>query len=192
MSLATEDHLDLLISCIKRSSDGKIDFSAVATDCNIISAGAAAKRYSRLLKSHGENKARGAGSGSNSTNTAQANNQGQASPSALLSSPPKTPRKRKAAAPMKSDGNTNDDGDTYENGGGAAPPNKKARTPRGKGKDKASVDVKQEQEEGDLDDTSVCMKQEVCDEDILPSNSEGPMDATGDANANEKAEEEYC
>ncbi|KAI0162874.1 hypothetical protein BJ166DRAFT_280471 [Pestalotiopsis sp. NC0098] len=42
-----------LISCIKNSNAGKVDFAAVAEQLDIVSKGAAAKRYERLMKAHG-------------------------------------------------------------------------------------------------------------------------------------------
>ncbi|KAL2853028.1 hypothetical protein BJX68DRAFT_265266 [Aspergillus pseudodeflectus] len=50
-SVTPEEHIALLVSCIKTLT-GKIDFAAVARDCNIITAAAAQKRYSRLLKAN--------------------------------------------------------------------------------------------------------------------------------------------
>ncbi|KAK1459434.1 hypothetical protein CMEL01_02433 [Colletotrichum melonis] len=48
-----EGQVTFLVHCIKHSSGGKIDFQAVATDCNIASKAAAAKRFERILKPHG-------------------------------------------------------------------------------------------------------------------------------------------
>ncbi|KAI1425611.1 hypothetical protein F5Y12DRAFT_714106 [Xylaria sp. FL1777] len=47
------DQFRFLISCIRHSSAGKVDFEEVRKECNIISKGAAAKRYERLMKTHG-------------------------------------------------------------------------------------------------------------------------------------------
>ncbi|KAL8773786.1 MAG: hypothetical protein Q9194_004242 [Teloschistes cf. exilis] len=47
-----EDLVKFLISCIRHGVNGKIDFDAVAKECDIVSKGAAAKRYERLLKAH--------------------------------------------------------------------------------------------------------------------------------------------
>ncbi|KAI0906537.1 hypothetical protein F4823DRAFT_631382 [Ustulina deusta] len=47
------DQFRFLISCIRHSSAGKVDFEEVRKECNIISKGAAAKRYERLMKAHG-------------------------------------------------------------------------------------------------------------------------------------------
>ncbi|KAI0116266.1 hypothetical protein GGR51DRAFT_555284 [Nemania sp. FL0031] len=48
----TEAQFRFLISCIRNSSGGKVDFEAVRLDCNITTKGAAAKRYERLMKAH--------------------------------------------------------------------------------------------------------------------------------------------
>ncbi|KAI1347731.1 hypothetical protein F5Y01DRAFT_318488 [Xylaria sp. FL0043] len=42
-----------LISCIRHSVSGKVDFEEVRKECDIVSKGAAAKRYERLMKAHG-------------------------------------------------------------------------------------------------------------------------------------------
>ncbi|KAI4237623.1 MAG: hypothetical protein LQ352_007933 [Teloschistes flavicans] len=53
MSSSSNDELvKFLISCIRHGVNGKIDFDAVAKECDIVSKGAAAKRYERLLKAH--------------------------------------------------------------------------------------------------------------------------------------------
>ncbi|KAI2473354.1 hypothetical protein F4781DRAFT_427371 [Annulohypoxylon bovei var. microspora] len=51
--LDTDSQFKFLIACIKHSSAGKVDFTEVARELNIISKGAAAKRYERLMKAHG-------------------------------------------------------------------------------------------------------------------------------------------
>ncbi|KAF4482443.1 hypothetical protein CGGC5_v009454 [Colletotrichum fructicola Nara gc5] len=48
-----EGQVKFLVNCIRFSNNGKVDFEAVATECNIASKGAAAKRFSRLLQQHG-------------------------------------------------------------------------------------------------------------------------------------------
>ncbi|KAJ8132781.1 hypothetical protein O1611_g841 [Lasiodiplodia mahajangana] len=48
----TEAQFRFLISCIRNSSGGKVDFEAVRLECNVVSKGAAAKRYERLMKAH--------------------------------------------------------------------------------------------------------------------------------------------
>ncbi|KAL9608174.1 MAG: hypothetical protein Q9167_006978 [Letrouitia subvulpina] len=45
--------VEFLISCIRHSNVGKINFGKVAEECGIVSKGAAAKRYERLMKAHG-------------------------------------------------------------------------------------------------------------------------------------------
>ncbi|KAK0740659.1 hypothetical protein B0T18DRAFT_431931 [Schizothecium vesticola] len=47
-----EAQFRFLISCIKHSVAGKVDFQAVATELEIVTKAAAAKRYERLLKAH--------------------------------------------------------------------------------------------------------------------------------------------
>ncbi|CAJ2510967.1 Uu.00g065920.m01.CDS01 [Anthostomella pinea] len=42
-----------LISCIRHSASGKVDFEEVRKECDIVTRGAAAKRYERLMKAHG-------------------------------------------------------------------------------------------------------------------------------------------
>ncbi|KAI0831565.1 hypothetical protein F5Y06DRAFT_301601 [Hypoxylon sp. FL0890] len=51
--LDVDSQFKFLIVCIKHSTAGKVDFAEVAKECDIISKGAAAKRYERLMKSHG-------------------------------------------------------------------------------------------------------------------------------------------
>ncbi|KAI0429015.1 hypothetical protein F5Y09DRAFT_343121 [Xylaria sp. FL1042] len=48
-----DGHFRFLISCIRHSASGKVDFEEVRKECNIVSKGAAAKRYERLMKAHG-------------------------------------------------------------------------------------------------------------------------------------------
>ncbi|KAI0602192.1 hypothetical protein F4775DRAFT_602171 [Biscogniauxia sp. FL1348] len=49
----TESQFRFLISCIRNSSAGKVNFTEVANECDIVSKGAAAKRYERLMRAHG-------------------------------------------------------------------------------------------------------------------------------------------
>ncbi|KAM3513734.1 hypothetical protein MY11210_002643 [Beauveria gryllotalpidicola] len=53
MSTRTEPQQTVLflLSCIRHSNDGKVDFEAVAKELNIVTKAAAAKRYERLIKS---------------------------------------------------------------------------------------------------------------------------------------------
>ncbi|EMR66650.1 hypothetical protein UCREL1_6370 [Eutypa lata UCREL1] len=52
-SIDTESQFKFLIACIKHSQAGKVDFTEVAKECSIVTKGAAAKRYERLMKQHG-------------------------------------------------------------------------------------------------------------------------------------------
>ncbi|ROW06428.1 hypothetical protein VMCG_04421 [Cytospora schulzeri] len=51
--LDTEAQFKFLICCIKHTNAGKVDFGEVANELEIVSKGAAAKRYERLMKAHG-------------------------------------------------------------------------------------------------------------------------------------------
>ncbi|KAL9636446.1 MAG: hypothetical protein Q9164_002810 [Protoblastenia rupestris] len=48
-----DDQFKFLISCIRHSDNGKIDFQKVADECTIVTKAAAAKRYERMMKAHG-------------------------------------------------------------------------------------------------------------------------------------------
>ncbi|KAE8356631.1 hypothetical protein BDV28DRAFT_144956 [Aspergillus coremiiformis] len=51
MSRITDtEQLEFLLSCIRHSNNGKVDFEEVAKECDIVTKGAAAKRYERLVK----------------------------------------------------------------------------------------------------------------------------------------------
>ncbi|ERF74007.1 hypothetical protein EPUS_03821 [Endocarpon pusillum Z07020] len=50
---SSEDQLNFLLSCVKHACNGKVDFVEVAQECGVVSKGAAAKRYERLLKGKG-------------------------------------------------------------------------------------------------------------------------------------------
>ncbi|OJD27631.1 hypothetical protein ACJ73_00964 [Blastomyces percursus] len=51
----SDEQLTFLLKCVKYSSNGKVDFDQVARECNIVTKGAAAKRYERLMKANGIN-----------------------------------------------------------------------------------------------------------------------------------------
>ncbi|KIX99272.1 uncharacterized protein Z520_04848 [Fonsecaea multimorphosa CBS 102226] len=54
MSRATsDDQLRFLLSCVKHATNGRVDFVEVAKECGVVSKGAAAKRYERLMKANG-------------------------------------------------------------------------------------------------------------------------------------------
>ncbi|ELR04739.1 hypothetical protein VC83_00684 [Pseudogymnoascus destructans] len=48
-----EEQFRFLISCIRWSNNGKVDFTEVAKECQVVSKGAAAKRYERMMRAHG-------------------------------------------------------------------------------------------------------------------------------------------
>ncbi|KAH7370832.1 hypothetical protein BKA65DRAFT_545530 [Rhexocercosporidium sp. MPI-PUGE-AT-0058] len=50
---SNEEQFKFLISCIRYSNNGKVDFGQVAKECKIVSKGAAAKRYERMMRAHG-------------------------------------------------------------------------------------------------------------------------------------------
>ncbi|TAQ86151.1 hypothetical protein B7494_g5525 [Chlorociboria aeruginascens] len=50
---SNDEQFKFLISCIRYSNNGKVDFGQVAKECKIVSKGAAAKRYERMMKAHG-------------------------------------------------------------------------------------------------------------------------------------------
>ncbi|KAI1852665.1 hypothetical protein JX266_002206 [Neoarthrinium moseri] len=58
-----DGQFQFLIACIKHSTAGKVDFGEVAKQCDIVSKGAAAKRYERLMKAHGITSSPAGGSG---------------------------------------------------------------------------------------------------------------------------------
>ncbi|GIK02107.1 hypothetical protein Aspvir_006150 [Aspergillus viridinutans] len=49
-----DETVQFLLSCIRYSNSGKVDFNEVAKECNIVSKAAAAKRYVRLIKAYNE------------------------------------------------------------------------------------------------------------------------------------------
>ncbi|KAJ9385571.1 hypothetical protein DTO063F5_4164 [Paecilomyces variotii] len=51
----SDEQLQFLLSCIRYSNNGKVDFTEVAKECKIVSKGAAAKRYERMMKANGIN-----------------------------------------------------------------------------------------------------------------------------------------
>ena len=51
MTQSTDDHLELLLSCLRPTID-EIDYTQVAAECDIVTAAAAMKRYQRLLEDH--------------------------------------------------------------------------------------------------------------------------------------------
>ncbi|KAK2766234.1 hypothetical protein FQN54_007750 [Arachnomyces sp. PD_36] len=94
--VSSEEQLHFLLNCVKHSNNGKVDFTAVAQDCGIISKGAAAKRYERMMKANGINPNGNGGSPGSQTPSA--------GPSPAKGTPATkvakgTAKKRKAAGP---------------------------------------------------------------------------------------------
>ncbi|EPS41062.1 hypothetical protein H072_5045 [Dactylellina haptotyla CBS 200.50] len=56
---SSDDQFMFLISCMKYANNGKPDFELVAQERGIVSKGAAAKRFSRMMKAHGISLATG-------------------------------------------------------------------------------------------------------------------------------------
>ncbi|PGH17709.1 hypothetical protein AJ80_04717 [Polytolypa hystricis UAMH7299] len=52
---SSEEQFNFLLKCVKHSNNGKVDFEKVAQECAIVSKGAAAKRYERMMKANGIN-----------------------------------------------------------------------------------------------------------------------------------------
>ncbi|KAI1825220.1 hypothetical protein F4861DRAFT_538310 [Xylaria intraflava] len=48
----TDSQFRFLIACIRHSTAGRVDFEEVRKECGIVTKGAAAKRYERLMKAH--------------------------------------------------------------------------------------------------------------------------------------------
>ncbi|KZL82134.1 hypothetical protein CI238_07587 [Colletotrichum incanum] len=89
-----EGQVKFLVNCIKYSQGGKVDFQAVADDCNIVSKAAAAKRFERLLKAHGMKASELMKGGPMSGTSSPAQN----------TASPKTPAKSTSKATPKSKG----------------------------------------------------------------------------------------
>ncbi|EHA26504.1 hypothetical protein CBS63078_8189 [Aspergillus niger] len=98
--ITPDEQLHFLLSCIRHSNSGKIDFTTVAKECSIVTKAAAAKRYERLLKSHGINTSGSGSLPSSSNNTPAKKRPGTAtttaSSTAAAGSTTPTSRKRKA------------------------------------------------------------------------------------------------
>ncbi|PYH36834.1 uncharacterized protein BO87DRAFT_452857 [Aspergillus neoniger CBS 115656] len=98
--ITPEEQLQFLLSCIRHSNSGKIDFTVVAQECNIITKAAAAKRYERLLKSHGINTSGGPLSSANNTpakkRTGASSTSNTTATESTTTSTPTKGRKRKA------------------------------------------------------------------------------------------------
>ncbi|EFR00822.1 hypothetical protein MGYG_03826 [Nannizzia gypsea CBS 118893] len=108
MSRVTAEETNIfLIKCIKHSNNGKVDFASVAEECGIVSKGAAAKRYERILKGNGIHPSSSEGGDEDgapgSANVTPKKNGTSSKPKTPRKSPtkpktngaPKTPTKRK-------------------------------------------------------------------------------------------------
>ncbi|KAK4241347.1 hypothetical protein C8A03DRAFT_30442, partial [Achaetomium macrosporum] len=91
-----EAQFKFLLCCVKHSSAGKVNFDAVASELDIVSKAAAAKRYERLLKAHGITIA-------TPRKGAQGNNDGGEG-----DTPASRKRKRATAAKRENGANNND------------------------------------------------------------------------------------
>ncbi|ODH27249.1 hypothetical protein ACO22_04246 [Paracoccidioides brasiliensis] len=95
--VSSDEQLNFLLKCVKHSSNGKVDFAEVAAECNIVSKGAAAKRYERLMKANGINPNGGPASGTDGPSLHEASSNG-ATPK---KSTPKTPSRPTIASGTK-------------------------------------------------------------------------------------------
>ncbi|GIJ84731.1 hypothetical protein Asppvi_003582 [Aspergillus pseudoviridinutans] len=89
-----DETVQFLLSCIRYSNSGKVDFSEVAKECNIVSKGAAAKRYERLIKAYNE-----VANGTTTSTTTTTGSEADAAIGSLDSTPKKT--KPAKAGPLK-------------------------------------------------------------------------------------------
>ncbi|GFG01064.1 hypothetical protein IFM5058_00283 [Aspergillus udagawae] len=88
-----DETVQFLLSCIRYSNSGKVDFNEVAKECNIVSKGAAAKRYERLIKAYNE-------AANTTTTTTTAGSESDAA-AASPDSTSKKPKPAKAGSPKK-------------------------------------------------------------------------------------------
>ncbi|PGH33815.1 hypothetical protein GX50_03384 [[Emmonsia] crescens] len=130
MPAATSDEqLNFLLRCVKYSSNGKVDFDQVARECNIVTKGAAAKRYERLMKANGINPNGGTATGTDASSPQEARSNGS------------TPKKSAPKTPTKAKGTT-----------GTKTPSTRKRKTAGKANG-TSKKIKSEKLVGDSDDT---------------------------------------
>ncbi|KAF3479820.1 uncharacterized protein GIQ15_06796 [Arthroderma uncinatum] len=96
-----EETCIFLIKCIKHSNSGKVDFGAVAEECGIVTKGAAAKRYERILKGNGVHPSSNDGGDEDGAPGSPAQTPKKAGAGAKPKTPRKTPTKPKAAGVAK-------------------------------------------------------------------------------------------
>ncbi|KAK2805119.1 hypothetical protein FQN50_006364 [Emmonsiellopsis sp. PD_5] len=92
--VSAEEQFSFLISCVKHSNNGKVDFTEVAKDCNIVTKGAAAKRYERMMKANGINP----NGGSPIPYTTDTDNPQDANGTTTTPKTPKTPKTPRSKA----------------------------------------------------------------------------------------------
>ncbi|KAL2868727.1 uncharacterized protein BJX67DRAFT_379678 [Aspergillus lucknowensis] len=152
-TVSNEEHITLLLSCIQHSTNGKIDFAAVAKDCNIVTGPAAAKRFSRLMAAH----KRSTGADPSTSNAGPVANE-QAEETEAPTAPAKKGRKRKVAATTTAAGTVvpKTRGKAKVNGDDAQPPKKRARVAARKAARASAKVIKEEEiEDGDEDESGV-------------------------------------
>ncbi|KAM3438443.1 hypothetical protein MY4824_003223 [Beauveria thailandica] len=92
-----QQNVRFLISCIRHSNGGKVDFEAVAKELGIVTKAAAAKRYERLIKAANKDSSSAAApSEGDETPTKPATTKRKA---LALSGPKASPAKKAKAAP---------------------------------------------------------------------------------------------
>ncbi|PGH18821.1 hypothetical protein AJ79_00234 [Helicocarpus griseus UAMH5409] len=155
--VSSEEQLNFLLKCVKHSSNGKVDFTEVAKECNIVSKGAAAKRYERLMKANGINP----NGGPLSTSDAP-------SPSDAGSSTTTTPKKPTTPKTPQTPGAKGKGGA----GGNKTPSTRKRKTTGNKAgggsvkKIKSEEGVEEDSDvDGDVGDSKVYVKKEMDDAD---------------------------
>ncbi|KAL8689336.1 MAG: hypothetical protein Q9224_004661 [Gallowayella concinna] len=128
--IGVDEQFKFLIACIRHGVNGKINFDEVVKECSIVSKGAAAKRYERLMKAHDISPQAHPNPSDNSV-TATKRKIGTAKESNTAAA-----KKRKA---MESD-NVSNNGDEEE-------PTGKKKKYKVEKKSEAKVDVKNEEKE---------------------------------------------
>ncbi|OAX84071.1 hypothetical protein ACJ72_01575 [Emergomyces africanus] len=92
-----DEQLNFLLKCVKYSSNGKVNFDQVATECNIVTKAAAAKRYERLMKANGISPNGGPSSQTDASSSQEASISG----ATTTKSKPKTPTKSRSTTGTK-------------------------------------------------------------------------------------------
>ncbi|KAM0805330.1 hypothetical protein BDR22DRAFT_969069 [Usnea florida] len=109
---SNEEQFKFLISCIRYSNNGKVDFTEVAKECGIVSKGAAAKRYERMMKANGIHQSQsGPTTPSSARDTPGPSSRRKNSPSAGPSGSAPSSKKRKLDDYAETTSNINTDDD---------------------------------------------------------------------------------